>query len=279
MKEVAVMATEKSAKELAYKTGERLTGKTKEFIEKTVIKPLEEWLSLNRSLAVATEGGGRVQAQYMMRDTAKNAVKREVAGEAVEKTGKEVAEGVAENAVKKEVAEETTEKLAKDAVEKTTDDIAKTAIEINKRSNDIKDIDKLNKEIEIIDSKGKCLGEFDEIDISNKIFYEDKTAKGLNIINPRTGKPSQTPQEFADKQIYTKTKNRINNLLNSTGTRQAKTNIIDNVPDIKELQEIKTFVFRLDGDSTELRKAVQKSIQKLKLEFPDYTFEAVFGNH
>ena len=232
-----------------------------------MIKPFEEWLSWNRSLAVAAEGGGRVQAQYMMRDTAKNAVK------------KEVAEGVAENAVKKEVVEETTEKLVKETVEKTTDDIAKTATEINERSSDIKDIDKLNKEIEIIDSKGKCLGEFDEIDISNKIFYEDKTAKGLNIINPRTGKPSQTPQEFADKQIYTKTKNRINNLLNSTGTRQAKTNIIDNVPDIKELQEIKTFVFRLDGDGTELRKAVQKSIQKLKLEFPDYTFEAVFGNH
>ena len=55
MKEVAVMATEKSAKELAYKTEEKLTGKTKEFIEKTVIKPLEEWLSWNRSLAVAAE--------------------------------------------------------------------------------------------------------------------------------------------------------------------------------------------------------------------------------
>ncbi len=58
----------------------------------------------------------------MMRDTAKNAVK------------KEVAEGVAENVVKKEVVEETTEKLAKDAVEKTTDDITKTATNIEEKS-------------------------------------------------------------------------------------------------------------------------------------------------
>ena len=138
---------------------------------------------------------------------------------------------------------------------------------------------KLNKEIEIVDAKGKCLGEFDEIDLENKIFYEDKTAKGLDIVNPKTGKPTQTAQQFADKQIYTKTKNRINNLANSTGVREAKTNIIDNVPDITELQNIKKFVFRLDGDSQELINAVENSINKLKTEFPDYSFEATFGNH
>ncbi len=181
--------------------------------------------------------------------------------------------------VAKEVGEELGEKAVKEVAEKTADDVIETVTKIEGRNEAVQNIDKLNKEIEIIDSRGKCLGEFDEIDITNKIFYEDKTAKGLNIVNPRTGKPSQTPQEFADKQIYTKTKNRINNLLNSTGTRQAKTNIVDNVPDIKELQQIKTFIFRLDGDSTELRKAVQKSIDKLKLEFPDYTFEVIFGSH
>ena len=53
MKEVAVMATENSAKELAYKTRERLTGKTKKFIENTIIKPFKEWISWNRSLAMA----------------------------------------------------------------------------------------------------------------------------------------------------------------------------------------------------------------------------------
>lgn len=137
---------------------------------------------------------------------------------------------------------------------------------------------KLNKEIEIVNARGKCLGEFDEIDLQNKIFYEDKTAKGLDVVNPRTGLPSQTPEQFADKQIYTKTKNRINNLANSAGTREAKTNIVDNVPDILELQGIKNFVFRLDGDSPKLINAVQGSIKKLQVEFPDYTFDAIFGN-
>lgn len=137
---------------------------------------------------------------------------------------------------------------------------------------------KINKEIEIVDSNGRCLGEFDEIDINNKIFYGDKTAKGLDTINPKTGKPAQTLEQFEDKQIYTKTRNRIINLLNSTGTRQAKTNIVEGVPDISILQDIKKFVFRLDGDSPELREAVYKSIGKLQLEFPDYIFEALFGN-
>ncbi len=158
--------------------------------------------------------------------------------------------------------------LAKDVVSPKTD-----------KPQEVVKSGKLNKEIEITDSNGKCLGEFDEIDLDNKIFYEDKTAKGLDTINPKTGNPSQTPQEFADKQIYTKTRNRINNLMNSEGTRQAKTNIVENVPNISELQKIKKFVFRLDGDSPELRKAVENSVKNLQLEFPDYSFEVTFGNN
>lgn len=61
--------------------------------------------------------------------------------------------------------------------------------------------------------------------------------------------------------------------------REAKINIVDNVPDISELQSIKKFVFRLDNDSPDLISAVQDSIKKLELKFPDYTFEATFGNH
>ncbi len=53
----------------------------------------------------------------MMKDTAKNAVKKEVAGEAVEKAGKEA-------------VEEAAEKLAKDAV----DDVAQTTKKLGKES-------------------------------------------------------------------------------------------------------------------------------------------------
>lgn len=51
------------------------------------------------------------------------------------------------------------------------------------------------------------------------------------------------------------------------------------MPYISELQSIKKFVFRLDGDSPDLISAVQDSIKKLELEFSDYTFEATFRNH
>lgn len=48
--------------------------------------------------------------------------------------------------------------------------------------------------------------------------------------------------------------------------REAKINIVDNVPDISELQSIKKFVFRLDNDSPDLISAVQDSIKKLELK-------------
>ena len=116
-KKAAIENLEKSAKSLAKETKEKLIKVTEGFVEKY----FDKWLSWNRSLAVTAEGG-RVQAQYMMKDTAKNAVKKEVAGEAVEKTGKEV-------------AEETTEKLSKETVEKATDDTAKTAIGVKDGNN------------------------------------------------------------------------------------------------------------------------------------------------
>ena len=67
-------------------------------------------------------------------------------------------------------------------------------------------------------------------------------------------------------------------VMNATGTREAKTNIMNNVPNISELQDIKKIVFRFDRDSPELRTAVENSIIKLQSEFPDYSFEAIFGN-
>ncbi|WP_339256257.1 WXG100 family type VII secretion target [Paenibacillus sp. FSL R5-0713] len=75
------------------------------------------------------------------------------------------------------------------------------------------------KEVEIINKRGESLGEFDEIDLKKGVFYEDKSAQGLHKVNPKTGLPAQTPQEFADKQILTKTRNRIFALENATSTR------------------------------------------------------------
>ncbi|WP_239634965.1 PrsW family glutamic-type intramembrane protease [Paenibacillus sp. H1-7] len=132
-------------------------------------------------------------------------------------------------------------------------------------------------EVEIVDHRGNPLGEFDEIDLDNRIFYEDKTAKGLDRINPRTGQPAQTPQEFADKQIWKKTRVRIQNMLEKAASTRPTPNGSAEVPDLEEIKSIKDFVFRLDGDTPELRAAVENSLNQLRNEFPDYTFNVLFG--
>lgn len=133
-----------------------------------------------------------------------------------------------------------------------------------------------SKEVEIINQRGESLGEFDEIDLNKGIFYEDKSAQGLNKVNPKTGLPAQTPQEFADKQIFTKTSNRIFALENATSTRTT-VNGSREIPTLDDIKGIKEFIFRLDGDTPELRQSVDNSIKKLKKEFPDYKFSANFG--
>ncbi|MBC1528735.1 hypothetical protein HB825_05920 [Listeria booriae] len=135
---------------------------------------------------------------------------------------------------------------------------------------------KISKEVEIINENGSPLGEFDEIDLEKGVFYEDKTAKGLDVVNPRTGLPTQTPEQFAEKQIYQKTVNRIKNLEIADATRPT-VNGSQSIPSLEEIKCIKKFVFRLDGNSAELQNAVNQIIAKLKSEFPGYTFEVIFG--
>ncbi|RYY76641.1 MAG: hypothetical protein EOO52_03810 [Gammaproteobacteria bacterium] len=133
------------------------------------------------------------------------------------------------------------------------------------------------KEVEIVDSNGNPLGEFDEIDLDKRIFFEDKSAKGLDRVNPRTGLPAQTPQQFTDKQLVDKTRTRINNLLNNAESTRPTVNGTQNVPDLEEIKDIKHFVFRLDGDTPELREAASNSLEQLKKENPDYKFDVKFG--
>lgn len=132
------------------------------------------------------------------------------------------------------------------------------------------------REVEIVDKTGKPVGEFDEIDLERKIFYEDKTAKGLDRVNPRTGRPTQTPQQFTDKQLYEKTRNRIENLKEAAATRATASGSKE-VPSLDEIRSIREFTFRLDGDTPELRAAAENSLNRLRQEYPDYTFNILFG--
>ncbi|PYE51797.1 hypothetical protein DFQ00_102593 [Paenibacillus barcinonensis] len=134
----------------------------------------------------------------------------------------------------------------------------------------------ISKEVEIVNKRGESLGELDEIDLVNMIFYEDKSAQGLHKVNPKTGLPAQTPQQFADKQILIKTRNRINALENATSTRATK-NGSSEIPNLEDIKDIREFVFRLDGNTPDLKQAVENSLSRLRQEFPDYKFSAIFG--
>lgn len=94
-------------------------------------------------------------------------------------------------------------------------------------------------------------------------------------MNPRTGLPAQSAQQFADKQIYAKTVSRIEAVQTVKATRSV--NRANDAPALNDIQNIKHFVFRLDGDSPELRQAVINSINQLRTKYPSYTFEATFG--
>lgn len=133
------------------------------------------------------------------------------------------------------------------------------------------------KGVELYDSRNGALGEFDGIDIENGIFYEAKSAQGLDRIHPKTGKPQQTPQQFTDKQLYQKTRTRINNLMEkAVGTRTTPDGTTE-IPTLDEIKGIRDFEFQLDGDSPELRAAAENSLNRLRQEFPDYTFKIRFG--
>ena len=133
------------------------------------------------------------------------------------------------------------------------------------------------REVEIADAQGTTLGEFDVIDLNRNVFIEKKSATGLNIVNPNTGLPAQTPQQFVDKQIVVKTRTRITRLNEEATTTVVTTNGTQTIPELTEIIDIKEFIFELEGDSPELRDAVENGLNNLREEFPDYKFSANFG--
>ena len=119
---------------------------------------------------------------------------------------------------------------------------------------------------------GKINSELDEVDLVNQIIYEDKHASRLYMDNPDY---PQTELQWAEKQIFNKGKNRIEALQQKEITLSST--VSSALPSIEELKEIKTFVFRIDADTPELRNAVQIVLDKLSEIFPEYNFSAIFG--
>jgi hypothetical protein len=128
--------------------------------------------------------------------------------------------------------------------------------------------------VEIVDAVGRPLGEFDRIE--DDMFVEEKSACGLSQISPKTGLPVQTPEAWAEKQIYNKTRVRINNLARASSTRSTPGGSTS-VPLLSDIQGIRHLEFRIENAAPDLQDAVERQLQRLRLEFSDWMFHVTFG--
>ncbi|WP_039730516.1 hypothetical protein, partial [Enterococcus mundtii] len=114
--------------------------------------------------------------------------------------------------------------------------------------------------------------ELDEIDLINKVIYEDKSASKLYMEKPDF---PQTEKQWAYKHIFKKGSNRLD-ALNQT---EISISGIDSslVSSMDEIKNIKDYTFRIDTDTPALREAVQEQINNLKTKYPDYNFNVTYG--
>lgn len=119
---------------------------------------------------------------------------------------------------------------------------------------------------------GNISTELDEVDLLNRIIYEDKSAEKLYM---ETLDFPQTEEQWANKQIYKKTINRME----AINQMEYSVSIVgsDSVPEMESLKSIKKYIFRIDADTPQLRKAVEKCLEKLREKYPEYNFLVVYG--
>jgi hypothetical protein len=128
--------------------------------------------------------------------------------------------------------------------------------------------------VEITDARGSPLGEFDKVEAG--LLVEEKSAQGLQQVNPRTGEPVNTADSWAARQIYDKTVTRIENLNNAAATRASVGGTAE-VPTLAEIQEMKALEFRIQSAAPEVRAAVDVQLQNLRAKYPEWTFGAKYG--
>jgi hypothetical protein len=135
-------------------------------------------------------------------------------------------------------------------------------------------LERLTRSVKLVDARNAELGEFDWVDIAGRRFIENKSATGIDRPNPRTGRPQQTALQWAERQITTKTTNRIHALANAAATRGPAGQAI---PSLAEIQGFRHIHFVIDGTSPALRAAVFAELANLRAAHPGWTFTAGFG--
>nr|WP_095977678.1 hypothetical protein [Melittangium boletus] len=120
--------------------------------------------------------------------------------------------------------------------------------------------------------KNMTLGEFDGIDMARRMFIEYKTARRL-----QKASPPRSATDWADAAILGSTVKRIQALLHdATGTRVTHRGSAE-VPSLAEIQGFRRLPFRIDADSPALRVGVAQALSKLRVIYPDWTFEVQWG--
>lgn len=133
------------------------------------------------------------------------------------------------------------------------------------------------REFDVRGQDGRPVTDIDEM--RGGTLYEDKNAAGLSVIPPGRSAPNQSAAEWAQRQIYEITVRRLTGIprrTNSTaqGRQPGSTR---NVPNIADVQNARRYVFRIEVDNLPLRTAVQAELARLQAQFPDWTFDAIFG--
>ncbi|MBO2011054.1 type VI secretion system tube protein TssD [Hymenobacter negativus] len=128
-------------------------------------------------------------------------------------------------------------------------------------------------EVHLAGMRREAVGEFDGINMKEKIFIEDKNAEGLRRLNPKTGLPAQSPADWAEKHIYNKTNTRIE------GLKIAKYTYPQPAPDIEHIRDFRRLHFRLDADAPDLRAATEDAMRRLRAKNPGWEFTAQYGKN
>ena len=125
--------------------------------------------------------------------------------------------------------------------------------------------------------RGEAIGEFDGINMAEELFIEDKSARGLAKVNPKTGLTYQTPVDWARKHVFDKTVTRIEALRTARYTYPTPGGPTA-VPDIEQIRGFHRLHFRIDADTPQVRAAVEKEVQDLKKQYPAWDFTAQYGD-
>jgi hypothetical protein len=134
------------------------------------------------------------------------------------------------------------------------------------------------REVDIVDSRGKKLGNFDAI--RGGTLVEEKGARGLGTIPPGQSRPAQTEAQWAEKHIYEATSKRIANLpVASTTTPETGRGGSQVIPTVQEVQGIRKYVFKIDADTPKLRTEVERQLGRLRGDHADWTFSATYGGN